>query len=68
MHRNSKKWLSSNNVTKPKLIKSLSVDDYASCAIFFFWKKVTNPVERAESFDIQLRYEKQLKKVGLYIT
>ena len=45
---------------KPKLIKTLSVD-FFQVTQYFFWKKWSRwPVERAESFDIQLRYEKQL--------
>ena len=61
MYRNSKvSWLSSNDVTKPKLINTLSVDFLQVTQYFLEKKWPIWPVERAESFDIQLRYEKQL--------
>ena len=51
-------WLSANDVTKPKLIKILSAD-FLQVTQYFLKKWPTWPVERAESFDAQLQYEKQ---------
>ena len=54
-------WLASNVVTKSRLIKTLRVDFLQVMQYFFCKKWPTWPVERAESFDIQNRYKRQLR-------